>query len=93
MKAKVSIETIKEDLEDIGLAVVLLPVKSAWISKAMELALQLNLYAADAHHLAAAILEKADVMVTSDEKHLLTSKVKRVFNVLSPQEYIQEYER
>lgn len=91
MKAKVSLKTIREDLDDISLSVVFIPIKSAWISKAKELILRLNLYAADSHHLAAAILEKADVMVTCDEKHLLTSKVRREFKVVSPKEFLQEY--
>lgn len=92
MKTKVSIKTIREDLDDMSLSVVFIPIKSAWISRAKELVLRLNLYAADSHHLAAAILEKADVMITCDEKHLLRPKVRKEFKVISPKEFLREYE-
>ena len=92
MKTKVSVETIREDLDDISLSVIFIPIKSAWISRARELILRLNLYATDSHHLAAAILEKADVMITCDEKHLLRPKVRKEFKVVSPKEFLREYE-
>ena len=92
MKTKVSVETIREDLDDISLSVIFIPIKSAWISRARELILRLNLYATDSHHLAAAILEKADVMITCDENHLLRLKVRKEFKVVSPKEFLREYE-
>jgi len=92
MKTKVSIKTIREDLDDISLSVAFIPIKSAWISRAKELVFKLNLYAADSHHLAAAILEKADVMITCDEKHLLRPKVRKEFKIVSPKEFLREYE-
>lgn len=91
MKTKVNIRTIREDLDDLSLSVAFIPIKSAWISRAKELALGLNLYAADSHHLAAAILEKSDVMITCDERHLLKPKVRKEFKVVSPKEFLQEY--
>lgn len=91
MKTKVNVRTIRDDLDDLSLSVVFIPIKSAWISRAKELILRLNLYAADSHHLAAAILEKADIMITCDERHLLTTKVRKEFNVVSPKEFLQEY--
>jgi len=80
-----------EDLDDLSLSIVFIPIKSAWISRAKELVLRLNLYAADSHHVAAAILEKADTMITCDEKHLLRPKVRKEFKIVSPKEFLQEY--
>lgn len=44
-----------------------------------------------AHHLAAAKLLGCEVLISCDEEDMLTKKIKRESNVLSPEEFLEFY--